>query len=903
MKKRKIILSILALSSLALISCDKKETPKEPAKEETPIVEPEKIVKTYKVTLYDGQTVLAEIDAEENKPLNLEKYQRVGYDLNLYYSPSLDKDELFNLDTIINEDYEALFVKYTLTKFKATFDTDGGNAISDLEYTLNDEKSLPYATKDGFIFKGWYDSNDNLYTHVEKGTTKNLSLKAKYEESKIVKKEFIYDPSLFSTSASDLDSTIFDVSGTLRGRIATWTNPNDSSDSIKFSQNSLKGPNIKFKSPGNGKLSFYVQNGSGGASTQKVRVSKGTTSSEIEFAGESAYNGYNGGSPVVKIEVDIQTNDEITISSVSGTIDIYRVDVNVDVQTTNVTGIKIANEGNNTLYEGLEYDTSSLQLETINGDNLYTEALENDKCFIDTSNVDTKTPGEYEVKVNYYGMEATYNVYVHEANSLELGFDETYQSRNSYNGIYVNGKVKTIYKLNEELNTNYLTTILNTKLVNETESFILDDALVTYSSVDTSTTGEKEVTVSFKTNNKTISTKYSIYVINDTPYKDSNNNYVVTVDKSYTGAIGAQNGTNGNMFTTISEALEFLARTEATSNKILNVKKGYYKEKLEINIPNLTINGEGTCKATYDKDENYKASEYNNATIIEWDSLVLIPDASGYVQVTDSCQTVAVREEAINCTLNNITLSNFWNCEEIFRDNIDTIKKYGLGTGTKNNYTVNEHRALALIVQADKFRMNNCSLLGYQDTVEFMTGRQLIKNTYISGVTDYIFGTNSTTYFYGCEIHSIQNANKGGYTTAYKGTNGTGTEIEYGLIFNSCNFTTDSDAVVQALGRPWGDHTKVMIMNSTISAKYSTSGYNGGSSGTRYVSMSGVEPTNPNVKFLEYNNSGDGAVKSSVTGMTLVSSTVAADYSDFTKIFAQTNGNLKYNDAWNPSLN
>ena len=42
------------------------------------------------------------------------------------------------------------------------------------------------------------------------------------------------------------------------------------------------------------------------------------------------------------------------------------------------------------------------------------------------------------------------------------------------------------------------------------------------------------------------------------------------------------------MFTTITQALQYLeqCKLEASSSKIMYVAKGYYNEKLEINIPN-----------------------------------------------------------------------------------------------------------------------------------------------------------------------------------------------------------------------------------------------------------------------------------------------------------------------------
>ncbi len=61
-----------------------------------------------------------------------------------------------------------------------------------------------------------------------------------------------------------------------------------------------------------------------------------------------------------------------------------------------------------------------------------------------------------------------------------------------------------------------------------------------------------------------------------------------------------------------------------------------------------------------------------------------------------------------------------------------------------------------------------------------------------------------------------------------------------------------------------------------------------------------AKPTDPTVKFVEYNNTGDGAITSAVTGMKLLSETEAKNYSDFSVIFGTTNGLVSYSEAWNP---
>ena len=69
--------------------------------------------------------------------------------------------------------------------------------------------------------------------------------------------------------------------------------------------------------------------------------------------------------------------------------------------------------------------------------------------------------------------------------------------------------------------------------------------------------------------------------------------------------------------------------------------------------------------------------------------------------------------------------------------------------GAQDGKNASEHRALAILIQADKFIMDDCNILGMQDTIELFTGRQYIVDTYIQGVTYFIFDTNNTTYFKG----------------------------------------------------------------------------------------------------------------------------------------------------------
>ncbi len=327
-------------------------------------------------------------------------------------------------------------------------------------------------------------------------------------------------------------------------------------------------------------------------------------------------------------------------------------------------------------------------------------------------------------------------------------------------------------------------------------------------------------------------------------------------------------------------------------------KYHHNNEKVVINVPYLTITGSGVAKATYEKDESYDAIALARATVIEWNSLYGTPTegngstGSSTNHVTDSTQTVYITEKAINCVIETLTISNANNCYSYFTD---VVKSHA------------EHRALALLVQADRVILNNVALLGYQDTVEFFTGRHFLTNCYITGTTDYIFGTNGTTYIANSVIHTIYNGSstQGGYVNAFKGQNASASDsIQYGCIYDGCTFEADSNVAngIIALGRPWTASSSVMIMNSTISAKYSTTPTASSSVG-RYCNWND-NTTAAAAHFMEYNNNGDGAISASITGCTvLTDATEAAKYNNLDIIFDKTNGNVKYDNAWDGSTN
>ncbi len=657
------------------------------------------------------------------------------------------------------------------------------------------------------------------------------------------------------------------VSGSeIRNRTKTFEGV-EYTKSVKIGNAATK---IKVNVPGAGKLSFLIQNGSSGAAMQFVTVTAPDgTVQDIEFLGT------DGGSPIVKIEIDV-TEGEWIISrgKNGGTQDIFALDLSCIVQKSEENGFELVSAGTVDYLCGQELDLSGLRLNATYA-NGKTEPLAIEDVTVDTSLVNLGQSGVYTVTVSYKNYEPiTYNVNVYLPVSVTLGLDAIEKIANSSagNGVYFNHSFKEVYAVGEELDITGLSVIVNGSLDGVTKSFNVGNQ---YAVVNNDLQpGANTVTVKYAFGADEVIATVNVYVV-DTAPSIVDDVYQVKVDANYDGVIGAVEG-GYNMFATIQQALDFLADSDVAKQKVMLIAPGYYWEKLEIEIPYLHIVGAGADKVT-----------------IEWDSLYGLVDAGGFTHTTDSTQTVAIRESATNVTIEGVTISNFWNSQQ-------RMDEAGLAI----------ERGLALLVQADRFIMKDSALLGIQDTLELFTGRQYFENVFISGYTDFIFGTNNTTLFKNCTIHVIDTVKDdqgtAGYLTAFKGSNKGATDaIVYGAIFDGCKFTADEGVMAgkTAIGRTWGAYAAVAIINSELGEHISIDGYDSANNkNKRYISMNGIHPTDETVQFVEFNNTGAGAITEAVAGMRFLTADEAALYVSYATIFGTNNGKVSYLDPWNPEI-
>lgn len=786
-----------------------------------------------------------------------------------------------------------------------------------IELPQMSDVTYPYGGK--YVFGGWY-LDDSFENEAVAGTklSADAILYAKWTKEalaapttapsgyEVVTKNLSVDSLEAKTYADGYSDGTFIISkGTaVRNRTKTWTNPDDAADQIVFNKSIKVGSAsnlLSVESQGEGVLEFYVQNGSSGVQTRTIKITNpdGSVTDIVIPAGDAQWD-YPAGSPIVKISYAVGKGT-YSINRDTGTVDIYAAKLTTICEVASETGFKITDAGTTEFIEGQQLDLSKMRVDAVFG-NGRTEsiALDSSDLVIDSSAVLMNTPGKYQISVKYKDYEAqTIDVIVYEIVEIKtLGFNATEklaQNSAAGNGVYYNQTVQRVFDLNEAFNSNYLNVIVKCSDGTKTKEFRLTstDYEINSTEFDNTVVGEYQIHVTVTLNGTNKVANYKVYVVDATP-SVVNEVVQVKVNPNYTGVIGSVDA-GYNTFTSIQQALDYLGKLDEsykTKEKLLYIAAGTYNEKVEITVPYLTIVGE-------DKE----------TTKIEWNSLYGIEDESGFEQVTDSTQTLAVRDSAIGCTIKNLTISNYWNNYHVFDD------AFG--------YNYAEHRALALLVQSDQFKMDNCKLLGYQDTVEFFTGRQYITNTYIEGLTDFIFGTNNTTYFNKCEIHSIDSGKvktfdadgnpseyntDGGYITAFKGCNkGSSDYVKYGAVFDDCDFTADEFTTANhntAIGRNWGNYAAVMVMNSRIGAHVSTVGNDSGNvKGARYVTMS-CSVLEETVKFTEYNNTGAGAITESVAGGTVITDAeIAAKYNDLSVIFgAGYNGAVNYTTSWDPTI-
>ena len=229
----------------------------------------------------------------------------------------------------------------------------------------------------------------------------------------------------------------------------------------------------------------------------------------------------------------------------------------------------------------------------------------------------------------------------------------------------------------------------------------------------------------------------------------------------------------------------------------LRLAEGEYREKCTLSRANTTIEGAGADR-----------------TRIVWDdgAFVILPD--GMKRGTFRTATLLV--DAPHVTIQNLTVEN------------DAQPRSEVG------------QAVALYVDADDFRCEDCRLIGHQDTLftaplppkeiepngfigpkqhaPRIPQRHQYRRCLIEGNVDFIFG-GAAAWFEDCEIRSVDEP---GYVTAASTPEGQ----KYGYVFHRCRFTHNGlEDGCTYLGRPWRNFAKTVLLNCELGSHIHPAGF------------------------------------------------------------------------------
>lgn len=291
-------------------------------------------------------------------------------------------------------------------------------------------------------------------------------------------------------------------------------------------------------------------------------------------------------------------------------------------------------------------------------------------------------------------------------------------------------------------------------------------------------------------------------------------------------------------FRTIQACLDALP-SKSPVWRTVTIKEGVYREKVTIDVykDKLNMVGEGDVRIVWD--------DHSGKTV------------DGYTMTTYDCWTMSVQADEV--WLQNLTIEN-------------AAGRVG--------------QAVALETRGDRIRIENCRLLGNQDTffTKDYVARIYVKDSYIEGTTDFIFGA-STTIFDNCEIHCKQNS----YITAAS----TAERTIYGYVFRNCRITTAPEVTDMYLGRPWKSTGRTVWIECYMPEQIRPEGWHNW----------GAKDREERSFYAEYKCYGPGADRSKrVKWSHELTDEEAAKYT-FENIFALKIGSEQYRWPWDGTFN
>ncbi len=721
--------------------------------------------------------------------------------------------------------------------YTVTFNTNGGSAIESVTVeegsTVTQPDDPTNTSSEGIIFSGWY-SDAALTTPFDFSTpiTSDITLYAKWQQQVTTSVDFL---ELAAAVGSTSSNTTFNENYEYLG-IFTFTGgrTEPSNECVNTQGNAiiitLTGEVNSITIYGRGASSSSASAALYDSDGNLIEGSETGTLANNQYFGAETIGDADAGQPIVIENLPAGT---YTFSG-SGSLRITQLSVTqlLDVGTpTQVVADSVTATGSEMLVGGT-YDASGVTAQILY-DNGMVSTKTIDPEDIDTSEVDVNNAGIYNVTFTYtengVTVSGSYQVKVYAIESITLGEYVTSGATTT--------NLKKVYVDGETLSTDGLTVIATAKTGDDGEEteFILSDSYYNIALSDDGSSYIITVNSSYLLNSSaSVTASYDIYHIDASDMLEAVENGVLTI------TVDASATVNATTYNTLTDALAAIEAAEISDDVIkkIVVADGEYYEKVYVNIPNVHL----VAQNIVDIDD--LDSETDSKVVFWFDALAGTTDPAGNSYGTNGSASFTIGSGATGFRAEGITFKNYYNTNDLY------IESQSLTSNTQ---------AVAVYIAAEEVAFYNCKFTSYHDTLYANSGSHYFEDCWIEGRTDFIFGNSAVSYYKNCSIWIIgaNSSTNGGYVCATQNNDQTGV-----FVFDGCTFDGDENVVegTVALGRPWGVNMKMVVMNSTLSAKFSTAQHTSGTTqGQRYVVMSGNEPNPAN--YIEYNNTGAGSLE------------------------------------------
>lgn len=146
-------------------------------------------------------------------------------------------------------------------------------------------------------------------------------------------------------------------------------------------------------------------------------------------------------------------------------------------------------------------------------------------------------------------------------------------------------------------------------------------------------------------------------------------------------------------------------------------------------------------------------------------------------------------------------------CGSVIVEGSDFIAE---GITFENSAPEGSGQAVAIRVTGDRCAFYTCRFLGWQDTAYLHHGKHYLRDCYIEGSVDFIFG-DATALLEHCHIH----CKSAGFVTAQSRRS---RDVSTGYVFLRCVITGNGQGNYAYLGRPWQPFARVVYAYTWMDA-------------------------------------------------------------------------------------